>query len=144
MTATVGERFLEEIIVGHSTARIYNSTVRVHFFGGSPQVFKPAMAFAINLVASFHDGSTLRRSQLWGSEMTVRADIEMRTGGRRSLDSERLKPSPDNDAIWSMKIDLRKQLNLEDKPQQAQAILNDIASMKIYAFFRVNIVPKTN
>lgn len=43
VTATVGERFYDEIIEGYSTARIYNSSIKVEFPGGSPQVFKPAM-----------------------------------------------------------------------------------------------------
>lgn len=47
VTATVGDRFLDEIIEGYSSARIFNSTVKVNFMGGSPQVFKPAMPFNI-------------------------------------------------------------------------------------------------
>lgn len=43
ITATVGERFYDEIIEGYNTARIYNSSIKVDFVGGSPQVFKPAM-----------------------------------------------------------------------------------------------------
>ena len=135
ITATVGEKFLEEVVVGYSTARIYNSSIRVNFFGGSPQVFKPAMAFDLNLVASFHDGSSLRPSQLANSLMKVRADIEMRTGGRHNLDYQDLAPSSENNAIWSTKIDLRKQLNLTDDPEKAQKILNEIGSMKVYADF---------
>lgn len=47
ITATVGERFLDEIIEGYSVARIYNSSINVAFLGGTPQVFKPAMPFDI-------------------------------------------------------------------------------------------------
>lgn len=47
ITATVGDRFLDEIIEGYSTARIYNSSVKVTVLGGSPQVFKPAMPFKL-------------------------------------------------------------------------------------------------
>lgn len=43
ITATVGERFYNEIIEGFSTARIYNNSIKVEFAGGSPQVFKPSM-----------------------------------------------------------------------------------------------------
>lgn len=43
VTATVGEHFYNEIQEGYSTARIYNSSIKVEFAGGSPQVFKPAM-----------------------------------------------------------------------------------------------------
>ncbi|XP_011495673.1 PREDICTED: CD109 antigen [Ceratosolen solmsi marchali] len=135
VTATVGERFLEEIIVGYSTARIYNSSVKIHFFGGSPQIFKPGMPFDLNLVASFHDGSPLRPSQLRGAQLEVRGDIEMRSSGRRTLENQILRVSPENDAVWSMRIDLRKQLGLMDNPQRAQQLLNDIASMRFYADF---------
>ncbi|XP_031826835.1 macroglobulin complement-related [Nomia melanderi] len=135
VTATVGERFLEEIITGYSTARIFNSTTKIRFLGGTPQVFKPAMSFSLNLVASFHDNSPLRKTQLMGAVMEIRADIEMRTGGRRTMETQYLKPSTDNEGIWSTKIDLRKQLGLEHNTDQAQQILNDVSSMKVYAYF---------
>ena len=165
VTATVGERFLEEIIVGYSTARIYNSSVKIHFFGGSPQIFKPGMPFELYLVASFHDGSPLRPSQLRGSQLEVRADVDIRSG-RRNLESQTLKASPENGAIWSMhvrcrvhltilsvkilsfftietklffsfllQVDLRKQLGLSENPQRAQQILNDVVSMRFIADF---------
>ncbi|XP_033326238.2 macroglobulin complement-related [Megalopta genalis] len=135
VTATVGERFLEEIITGYSTARIFNSTTKVRFLGGTPQVFKPSMPFPLNVVASFHDNSALRKSQLMNSVMEIRADIEMRTGGRRTMETQYLKPSPENEGIWSTRIDLRKQLGLEQNVEQAQQILNDISSMKVSAYF---------
>lgn len=47
ITASVGERYLNEIVEGYSTARFFNSSVRVSFLGGSPQVFKPSMPFSI-------------------------------------------------------------------------------------------------
>ena len=135
VVATVGERFLEEIITGYSTFRIYNSTTKVRFLGGTPQVFKPAMPFSLNLVASFHDDSALRPSQLMGAIMEIRADIDMRTGGRRTIETQYLKASTENEGIWSTTIDLRKQLGLEHNSDQAQQILDDISSMKVYAFF---------
>jgi len=51
VTAIVGERFLDDIVEGFSVARIFNSTIRAHFLGGSPQVFKPSMPF--NTYVSF-------------------------------------------------------------------------------------------
>lgn len=47
ITAIVGDRYLNEIIEGYSTARFFNSSVRVAFLGGSPQVFKPSMPFTV-------------------------------------------------------------------------------------------------
>lgn len=43
ITATVGDRFLNEIIDGYSVARFFNSSLKVSFLGDSPQVFKPGM-----------------------------------------------------------------------------------------------------
>ncbi|XP_023245281.1 CD109 antigen-like [Copidosoma floridanum] len=136
VTATVGEHFLEEVIVGYSTARIYNSSVKIHFAGGSPQVFKPGMPFDLNLVASFHDSSPLRPEQLQGAQLELRGDIETRSSGRRSLDSHSFKVSPDNDAIWSLRIDLREQLYLPRNSSDTQHLLNDIITMRFFADFR--------
>lgn len=134
ITATVGERFLEEVITGFSTARIYNSSIKINFFGGSPQVFKPPMPFHLNIVASFHDNSPLRPSQLRNARMEVRADIDMRGGGRRTIENHYLRLVPGSDAIWSMKVDLKSQLGLDNGAQRAQQTLNDVSSMKIYAY----------
>lgn len=43
VTATVGDYFFNEIIDGFSTARIFNSSIKLSFLGDSPQVFKPGM-----------------------------------------------------------------------------------------------------
>lgn len=43
ITATVGDKFLDEIVEGYSTGRIFNSSIKLSFLGGSPQVFKPGM-----------------------------------------------------------------------------------------------------
>ncbi|EFN73645.1 CD109 antigen [Camponotus floridanus] len=131
--ATVGERFLDEVIVGYSVARIFNSTTKIRFLGGSPQVFKPAMPFSLNLVASFHDNSPLRPTQLNGALMEIRADVEMRSG-RRNIDTQYLRALPEHADVWSVKMDLRKQLGLEQNVDPNQ-ILNDVTSMRIYAHF---------
>lgn len=51
IVATVGDYFLDEILEGYSTARIYNATVKLKFVGDSPQVFKPGMP--VNCYVSF-------------------------------------------------------------------------------------------
>lgn len=132
ITATVGEKFLEEVIVGYSKARIYNSTIKIHFAGDSPQVFKPAMPFSLNLISSFHDGSPLRPSQLWGARLDIRADVEMRSG-RRNLESRTLQPTAENNAIWFLKLDLAKELGVNDNPQRALQVLNEVTSMRVFA-----------
>ena len=45
ITASVGEPYWDTILDGYSKARIYNSTMRLQFLGGSPQVFKAAMPY---------------------------------------------------------------------------------------------------
>ncbi|CAD6233371.1 GSCOCT00007160001.2-RA-CDS [Cotesia congregata] len=134
IVATVGENFLNEVIVGHSTARIFNSTVRIHFSGGSPQVFKPAMPYSLNIVASYHDGSALSKYKLEHTLMEVRADVESKSGSHRTIDFPNLHVSSDHNAVWPMKIDLRHQLRF-DNPKQIQQILNDVKSVRIHASF---------
>ncbi|XP_018299760.1 LOW QUALITY PROTEIN: CD109 antigen [Mycetomoellerius zeteki] len=133
VVATVGERFLDEVIVGYSKARIFNSTTKIRFLGGSPQIFKPAMPFTLNLVASFHDNSPLRSTQLRDAMMEIRADIEMRSGGRRNIDIEYPRASPEHADAWVVKMNLRKQLGLES--DRANQILDDISSMRVHAHF---------
>lgn len=43
VVATVGDWFLDEVIEGFSTARVFNSSIKLKFMGDSPQVFKPGM-----------------------------------------------------------------------------------------------------
>lgn len=45
ITAQVGDYYWNEIIEGYSKARVYNSSLKLQFLGGSPQVFKPSMPF---------------------------------------------------------------------------------------------------
>lgn len=47
VTATVGDRFLDEVIEGYSVARVFNSSIKLAFLGDSPQVFKPGMHIKI-------------------------------------------------------------------------------------------------
>lgn len=43
VVATVGDWFLDEVIEGFSSARVFNSSIKLRFMGDSPQVFKPGM-----------------------------------------------------------------------------------------------------
>lgn len=47
ISATVGDRFLDEVVEGHSLARVYNNSIKVLFLGDSPQVFKPGMPIMV-------------------------------------------------------------------------------------------------
>lgn len=135
VTATVGERFLDEVISAYSTARVFNSSVRIDFLGGSPQIFKPMMPFITYISASFHDGSPLPRSQLEAGRMEVTADVSSRTFSSRSIGPQILNMSSGFDGVWEMKIDLLDNLGLEGQ-DNAQELANGIESMRIHASFQ--------
>nr|CAD7430447.1 unnamed protein product [Timema monikensis] len=134
VTATVGDRFLDEIVEGYSMARIFNSSIKVAFLGGSPQVFKPSMPFYVYLAMSYHDGSPLSRERLRLGAMEVRSEIVTKSGSRRNLDNRGLPMSTQRDGVWEMKVDLRTQLGY-DENARSKDLLNDIQSMKISASF---------
>uniref|UniRef100_A0A8D8R0S6 CD109 antigen n=1 Tax=Cacopsylla melanoneura TaxID=428564 RepID=A0A8D8R0S6_9HEMI len=137
ITATVGDRYLDEIIDGFSTTRFYNSSVRLTFFGGSPQVFKPTMPFNTYLAVSFYDGSSLDVKRVSQGEMKISGEVLMQGGRRRSIDVPNVKMSTDHNGVYEMKLDLRSQLGLnEGDPKVANEVLKDIESMKIQAFFK--------
>lgn len=135
VVAIVGERFLDEVIEGYAVARAFNSSIRVAFMGGSPQVFKPSMPFTTYLTVSFHDGSELPFRRLHEGRMEISGDVGMKTGGRRSVETHILKMSAEHDGVWEMKFDLRSMLGL-DEDKRATEILKDIDSMRITASFK--------
>ncbi|XP_055682834.1 CD109 antigen [Lutzomyia longipalpis] len=133
ITATVGERFYDEVIEGYAMTRIYNSSIRVAFLGGSPQVFKPAMPFTCYLVAEYHDGSPLPFDNFFYGTMEITGWIESRSGGRRDYPLRNIRMS-ERDGIWELKVDLRNDLNL-DNSKQSNDFLNDATSMRLIANF---------
>ncbi|XP_067001675.2 CD109 antigen [Anabrus simplex] len=135
ITATVGEHFMNEVIEGYSIARIYNSSIKLSFLGGSPQVFKPAMPFTCYLAVSYHDGSPLRRDRLKYSRMEIQSNVIMQGGGRRSLENQELMMSTERDGLWEMKVDLKSALGLDENPQ-SKKLLNNIQEMRIVAYFK--------
>ncbi|GLH02408.1 CD109 antigen [Gryllus bimaculatus] len=134
-TATVGERFMDEIIEGYSIARIYNSSIKVSFLGGSPQVFKPAMPFTCYLAVSYHDGSPLTRERLELGRMEVQSSVTMQSGGRRSLETKELRMYGDKEGVWELKVDLDTELGLTEN-RRSKAQLNEITEMRITAYFK--------
>lgn len=113
ITATVGERFYDEVIQGYAMARVYNSSIKVNFLGGSPQVFKPTMPYMLYLVAQYHDGSPLYFDEYYPEVMEVAGFVESRAGGRRELPLRTLRMS-EKKGVWEMKLDVRNDLNLGD------------------------------
>lgn len=134
ITATVGEKFYDEVISGYSVARVYNSSLRMAFLGESPQVFKPAMPFTTYIVVEYHDGSPINSNFLHNSCIDVSGFVESRSGGRRDWPAQRLFMSQHSEGVWELKIDIRNDLQLEERPQDRD-FLNGIQNMRLQALF---------
>lgn len=133
ITATVGEKFYDEVIQGYAIARVYNSTIKVNFLGGTPQVFKPDMPYMAYLVAQYHDGSPIHFDDFFQGTMEITGFVESRSGGRREYPIRNLLMS-EKKGIWELKIDLRNDLNLgEDR--QGREYLTDVQQMHLIANF---------
>ncbi|KAF4531995.1 hypothetical protein B566_EDAN006540 [Ephemera danica] len=137
ITASVGDRFLDEIVTGFSTARIYNSSLKVAFLGGSPQVFRPAMPLHCYLAVSYHDNSPLDEERLKRSRMEISAEVILRSGGRRNLETQLVKMSTENPGIYTLKVDLKSQLGGEETSERRlRELLKDVASLRLLANFK--------
>ncbi|XP_055588563.1 CD109 antigen-like [Uranotaenia lowii] len=134
ITARVGERFYDEVIEGYAMTRIYNSSIRIGFMGGSPQVFKPSMPFTVYLIAEYHDGSPLPIDPLYPGRMEVSGTIDSRSGGGRNTFESKLLTMSEQVGVWELKIDLRNDLNLENT-KQTNDFLNEIQSMRLSASY---------
>ncbi|XP_050294787.1 CD109 antigen [Anthonomus grandis grandis] len=134
ITAAVGDRFLDEIIEGYSTARIFNSSVKLRFMGDSPQVFKPGMPVTSYLVASYHDGSPLSKESLANSYLEVNAFVEKRGGGRLDLRPMNLYMMDSQPGIWEYYIDLQSELGISGAREFEE--LAQMHSLKIHATLR--------
>lgn len=133
ITATVGERFYDEVIRGYSIARVYNSSIKVSFLGGTPQVFKPTMPIMCYIVAEYHDGSPIPFDDFYQGNLEVSGFVESRSGGRRDYPIRMLKMS-ETKGIWELKVDLRNELNLGDD-RAGREFLQDVQQMRIQANF---------
>lgn len=133
ISAHVGEHYYDEVVEGYALAKIYNSSVRARFLGGTPQVFKPALPFNTYLVAEYHDGSPLPDQSFYYSTMEISGYVESHSSGRRDYPTRNLRMS-DKPGIWELKVDLKNDLNME--PGAAtNSFLNDIKSMRLVANF---------
>lgn len=131
ITATVGEKFYDEVIQGYSISRVYNSSIKVSFLGGTPQVFKPVMPYMMYIVAEYHDGSPIDFSDFYQGSVEISGFVESKSGGRRDWPLRRLRMS-ERKGIWELKIDLRNDLNLgEDRG--GRDFLNDVTQMRLQA-----------
>ncbi|VVC38101.1 Hypothetical protein CINCED_3A025405 [Cinara cedri] len=136
ITAIVGDRYLNEIIEGYSTARFFNSSVRVAFLGGSPQVFKPTMPFTIYVTVSHHDGSPLDRYRLLLGRLDMFAEVSFKgDSNSRRIDSKTIKMSTDHEGVFEIKLYLRTELGFGIS-KDGSDLLKNIDSMKIYVHFK--------
>lgn len=134
ISAHVGEHYYDEVVEGYALAKIYNSSIRARFLGGTPQVFKPALPFTTYLVAEYHDGSPLPEQSFYYSTMEISGYVESHSSGRRDYPTRFLRMS-DKPGIWELKVDLKNDLNMEPGAA-ANAFLNDIKSMRLVANFQ--------
>ncbi|XP_005178924.2 CD109 antigen [Musca domestica] len=134
ITATVGEKFYDEIISGYAIARVYNSSIRAKFLGDTPQVFKPAMPFTAYVAVEYHDGSPIDENILRQGVMEVNGFVESKSGGRRDWPAQRLKMMSQSPGVWEVKIDLRHDLQLDERPQ-SRDFLNGVSQMRLQAQF---------
>lgn len=130
--ARVGEKFYDEIIEGYSMARVYNSSIKVSFMGGSPQVIKPMMPMTAYIVAEYHDGSKLPLENYYQSVMEITGRVESRNGGTRDYPTTILAMSG-QPGVWEMKIDLRHDLNLDFESRQSKDFLREISQLRLTA-----------
>lgn len=133
VTATVGDKFYDEVIQGYSIARVYNSSIRVAFLGGSPQVFKPTMPYMLYLVAQYHDGSPMYFDPYFPEVMEITGFVESRSGGRRDYPIRNLRMS-DKPGVWEMKLDVRNDLNLAED-RQSHEFLSEVQQVHLTANF---------
>lgn len=133
ITARVGERFYDEHVEGYAIARIYNSSIKVQFLGGSPQVIKPTMPITAYLVAEYHDGSPLPFDTLFLSTVDISGSVNSRSGGRKEIQSKYVEMS-EKPGIWEIKLNLYDDLNLEES-RNAREFLNDVTDVRLKANF---------
>ncbi|CAG9856305.1 unnamed protein product [Phyllotreta striolata] len=134
ITATVGDPFLEEVIEGFSTARIFNSSIKLSFLGGSPQVFKPGMPITTYVVACYQDGSPLENTILSNSALEVYTSVDMRGAGSREVPPHILYQSDANPGVWEYKVDLKRDLGVSGP--RAYEELSRMHTIKIRAVFK--------
>nr|CAI5865848.1 unnamed protein product [Callosobruchus analis] len=134
VTATVGDRLLDEVIEGFSTARVFNSSIRLKFLGDSPQVFKPGMPVTAYVAASYFDGSPLSPEILRSSVLEVTTSVDMHGGGRRDMPIRQLYQMEDNPGVWEYKLDIKKELGLVGP--RAYEELSTLSALRINAVYK--------
>ncbi|XP_022255098.1 CD109 antigen-like [Limulus polyphemus] len=129
VTACVGEPVLDRVMCGFAETIIFNSSIKLHFLGSSPQVFKPAMPFKAYLVASYHDGSELPPWRLSSQKLDIRPTLTMTNGISQELDIKHELVSPVRPGLWELELDLRTELG-------GDILLNTVRTLKLEAEYK--------
>lgn len=124
--AYVGERFLNLIYAGYSSALIYNSQVKLKIIGSSPRVFKVHMPIKIYCAISYQDGSMfVFNNNKTHTNLTVALTIH---NGIRSemLPTRQVALIGEEEGIWEINLELYKDIRQIER-------LNDIKRLRVEA-----------
>ncbi|KAJ8966030.1 hypothetical protein NQ317_003730 [Molorchus minor] len=133
VTATVGERFLDEVIEGFSTARIFNSTIKLKFLGDSPQVFKPGMPTTAYLL---HIMMAPQYPQKFSEAVFLRFQhqLKCKVRGRKDIPPQQMYQMDESPGVWEYKIDMKQALGVAGP--KAYKELSKIRSLRIHATYK--------
>lgn len=121
--ANVGDRFLNLIYSGYSSALIFNSQLKLKIIGPSPRVFKAHMPIKIYCAISYQDGSIFTFNNKSNTNLTVALNFH---NGIRSemLPTRQVSLVDDQEGIWEINLELYKEINSVEK-------LNDIKRLRV-------------
>lgn len=123
--AYVGDRFLNLIYSGYSSALIFNSQLRLKMIGPSPRVFKAQMPIKIYCAISYQDGSMFTFENRTNTNLTVVLNFH---NGIRSemLPTRQVSLIDEEEGIWQINLELYKEINSIER-------LNDIKRLRVEA-----------
>lgn len=128
--AIVGERFLNLIYSGYSSALIFNSQLKLKIIGPSPRVFKVHMPIKLYCALSYQDGSMFKFDSKSDLNLTIALNIH--NGIRNEmLPTKQVTLIDKDEGIWEMNIDLSKFIGSTER-------LNEIKRLRIEARYKSN------
>lgn len=123
--AFVGDRFLNLIYSGYSSALIFNSQLRLKMIGPTPRVFKAQMPIRIYCAISYQDGSMYAFENRTNTNLTVVVNFH---NGIRSemLPTRQVSLIDEEEGIWQINLELYKEIGSVER-------LNDIKRLRVEA-----------
>jgi len=123
--AYVGERFLNLIYSGFSSALIYNSQLKLKIIGSSPKVFKVHMPIKIYCAISNQDGSVFVFNNKTNTNLTVA--LNMHNGIRSEmLPTRQVALTNEDEGIWEINLELYKDIQSIER-------LNEVKRLRLEA-----------